>query len=103
MRRKLMIGLSGLQQATAASFTFPENRTIKALLRRSRVEIYNVFIRRSLVLDAPIGCSSRQNFTLGTSYRSFWYSVDCQRVLLQAGAILRRYSQVAKKSVSQSL
>src|ERR1700747_3128341 len=58
---------------------------------------------RYLVLDAPIGCSSRQNFTLGTSYRSLWYSVDCQRVLLQAGAIRRRYSQVAKKSLSQSL
>src|SRR4029077_16887164 len=46
-----------------------------------RVELYNVFIKRYLVFYAPIGLSSRQNFTLGTSYRSLWYSVDCQRVL----------------------
>jgi hypothetical protein len=39
----------------------------------------------------------------GTLNRSSNGSLRCERVLRQAGAIRRRYSQVAKKSLSQSL
>ena len=64
---------------------------------------YNLIIKCWNLSEAPIFVLVMAELYAGTLNRSSNVSLCCERVLRQAGAIRRRYSQVAKKSLSQSL